>query len=126
MKWLLDSLMEASRGTCRTPPGPLSFFKDVVCEDASICKLPDAMAAAWPGPRTTSSPAAAKVHARIRATTGELLKVKKLFYRVADMFKRENEHREETKDRLDCLRYMVQLWMPHFEQYCNNESMKVC
>ena len=84
MKWLLDSLMEASRGTCRTPPGPLSFFKDVVCEDASIFKLPDAMAADWPGPRTNSSPAAAKVHARIRATTGELLKVKVTHGRVAD------------------------------------------
>ncbi len=30
MKWLLDSLLETSRSTIRTPPGPLSFFKDVV------------------------------------------------------------------------------------------------
>ena len=84
MKWLLDALMADSRGTPRRPPGPLSFFKDVLCEDASILQLPDEMAESWPGPRTNSSPAAAKVHARIRATTGELVKAKVTHGRVAD------------------------------------------
>ena len=83
-KWLLDTLMADSRAAPPKPPGPLSFFKDVLCEDATILQLPDEMAASWPGPRTNSSPAAAKVHARIRATTGELVKVKLTHGRVAD------------------------------------------
>ncbi len=65
--------MADSRETPRRPPGSLSFFKDVRCEDAGILQLPDETAASRPGPRTSSSPAAANVHARIRATTGELV-----------------------------------------------------
>ena len=84
VKWLLDALMADSRDAPPRPLGPLAFFEDVLCEDASILQLPDEMAEAWPGPRTNSSPAAAKVHARIRATTGELVKVKLTHGRVAD------------------------------------------
>ncbi len=84
VRWLLERLMaEAGRDAPR-PPGPLSFFKDVLCDDASIIKLHDDLAENWPGPRTNSAPASAKVHARIRATTGELLKFKVTHGRVAD------------------------------------------
>ena len=84
LKWLLDALMANSQESPPRPPGALAFFKDVLCEDATILQLPDEMADAWPGPRTNSAPAAAKVHARVRATTGELVKVKVTHGRVAD------------------------------------------
>ncbi len=84
MKWLLDVLIADSRASPPRPPGPLSFFEDVLCEDASIFKLPDAMADSWPGPRTNSSPAAGKIHVRLRATTGEVVKVKLTDGRSAD------------------------------------------
>ncbi len=84
MKWLLEALLADSRATPPRPPGPLSFFEDVLCEDAGIFKLPDAMAESWPGPRKNSSPAAAEVHVRLRATTGEVVKVKLTDGRTAD------------------------------------------
>ena len=84
MKWLLDTLIADSRAAPTRPPGPLSFFDDVFAEDASIFKLPDQMAERWRGPRTNSSPAAAKVHVRVRATTGEVVKVKLTGGRFAD------------------------------------------
>lgn len=84
VRWLLDVLMDEASQSVPRPPGPLAFFKDVLCEDATIVKLHDQLAPAWPGPRTNSAPAAAKVHARIRVTTGELLKAKVTHGRVAD------------------------------------------
>ncbi len=51
LKWLLDALMASSRDSPPRPPGALAFFEDVLCEDATILRLPDEMADAWPGPR---------------------------------------------------------------------------
>ena len=84
MKWMLEVLMESSRAEAPRLPGALSFFDDICAEDASIVKLDDGMAEEWPGPRTNSSPAALKVHARVRVATGELLKVRVTHGRTAD------------------------------------------
>lgn len=74
-KWLLEALMANSRGSPPRPSGALAFFEGALCEDAIILQLPDEVADAWPGPRMISAPAAAKVHPRVRETTGERVKV---------------------------------------------------
>lgn len=84
MKWLLDALIADSSAVPPRPPGPLSFFDDVIAEDTSTFKLPDQMADKWPGPRTNSSPTAAKIHVRMRVTTGEVVKTKLTHGRVED------------------------------------------
>lgn len=42
--------MADARETHRRPQGPVSFFKDVRCEDAVSLQLPDETAASWPPP----------------------------------------------------------------------------
>ena len=84
MRWLLERLMEDSRRSPARLPGPLSFFTDILAEDATIAKLDDRMADDWPGPRTNSSPAALKVHGRVRVMTGEPVKVRVTHGRKAD------------------------------------------
>jgi len=65
-----------SRARRRRPKlrGLLSSFKDVVAVDATVVRVHKRLAGRWPGTRTTTAPAAIKVHTWVRALTGELLK----------------------------------------------------
>jgi putative transposase len=74
MAWLLDTIMRDSRQVTEPPPGPLACFKDVLAADATVVKVHDDLQHVWKGTRRTSSKAALKVHAWIRALTGELVK----------------------------------------------------
>lgn len=74
VQWLLDQHVEEARREAPRPPGVLSKFRDVIAVDATVLKLHDALAATWRGTRRNSAKAALKVHAWVRAFTGELLK----------------------------------------------------
>jgi hypothetical protein len=74
VQWLLDGLVEKARRQPPRPPGVLGGFRDVIAVDATVVKLHDALEATWRGTRRNSAKAALKVHAWVRALTGELLK----------------------------------------------------
>ena len=73
-KWLLDRLVGEARQTPPTPPGYLKVFKDVLAVDSTVVKVHDDLRRVWKGTRRTSAKAALKVHAWVRALTGELVK----------------------------------------------------
>ena len=74
VRWLLDEHVAEARARAFTPPSALARFKDVIAVDATVVGLHDALAGTWRGTRTNSAVAALKVHAWVRAFTGELLK----------------------------------------------------
>ncbi|MCB9682652.1 MAG: IS4 family transposase [Alphaproteobacteria bacterium] len=74
VRWLLDDIVHQARAEPHQPPGVLAGFRDVIAVDATVVKLHDALASTWRGTRRNSSKAALKVHAWVRAFTGELLK----------------------------------------------------
>ena len=73
-KWLLDRLVGHARQAPPTPPGYLKVFKDVLAVDSSVVKVHDDLRSVWKGTRRNSAKAALKVHAWVRAFTGELVK----------------------------------------------------
>ncbi len=76
---VLERIMDRSRSEQPEFSGALAGFKDVVAVDATVVKVHKKLRSVWRGTRTTSSPAALKVHTWIRATTGELLR-----YRITE------------------------------------------
>ena len=74
MKWLLDRLVGEARRAPPTPPGFLEVFKDVLAVDSTVVKVHDELRSVWKGTRRNSAKAALKVHAWVRAFTGELVK----------------------------------------------------
>ena len=72
--WLLDGAVADSRRNAPRPPGVLAVFRDVLVADASVQKVHDALRPVWKGTRKNSAAAALKIHAWIRAFTGELVK----------------------------------------------------
>lgn len=74
VSWLLERLQ--ARAAERKPicRGVLAPFRDVVAVDATVVPVDESLAGTWKGTRTASVPAAVKVHTRVRAVTGELLK----------------------------------------------------
>lgn len=74
--WLLDEVVASSRAPSVRPPGVLSGFQDVLAVDSSVVKVNDSLRGIWKGTRRNSAQAALKVHAWVRAFTGELVKYK--------------------------------------------------
>ncbi len=74
--WLLDEVVADSRAPLARPPGVLSGFQDVLAVDSSVVKVNDSLRGTWKGTRRNSAQAALKVHAWVRALTGELVKYK--------------------------------------------------
>lgn len=71
---VLDEELRRARARQARPPGVLAGFRDVIAVDATVVKVHDSLAKVWRGTRTNSAKAALKVHAWVRAFTGELLK----------------------------------------------------
>lgn len=76
LRSVLGQVVKQARSDAPSPPGALSGFKDVIAVDATVVKVHDALASTWRGTRRSSASAALKVHAWVRAFTGELLKYK--------------------------------------------------
>lgn len=74
VRHLLDESVEEARSRTAAPPGVLAGFRDVIAVDATVVKLRDELEDVWRGTRRNSARAALKVHAWVRAFTGELLK----------------------------------------------------
>lgn len=74
VSWLLDTVVCQARGAPPRPPGVLACFSDVLVADSSVVKVHDSLRGVWKGTRRNSAKAALKVHAWIRAFTGELVK----------------------------------------------------
>lgn len=74
LKSLLDDHVQAARARVGQPTGPLRGFTDVLSVDATVVHLHDGLAGWWRGTRRNSAKAALKVHAWVRAFTGELVK----------------------------------------------------
>ncbi len=73
MDWFLELLMQKAATDAPQYHGVLSRFHDVVAVDATVIKVAVELRSIWRGCRH-SRPAAVKVHTRIRALTGELLR----------------------------------------------------
>lgn len=71
---VLDEEVRRARGREVRPPGVLAGFKDVIAVDATVVKVDDSLKSVWKGTRQNTAQAALKVHAWVRAFTGELLK----------------------------------------------------
>ena len=71
--WALDRLEHRAGSKVHRATGLLRGFADVVVADATVVAVHPLLKRLWPGTRRTSSPAAVKVHTRVRATSGELL-----------------------------------------------------
>ena len=74
VRWLLDRVVAQARPDPPRPFGVLDGFRDVIAVDATVVKLHDELATVWRGTRKNSAKSALKVHAWVRAFTGELLK----------------------------------------------------
>ena len=72
--WMLDRVVHQARTPTVRPPGVLAGFTDVLVADASVIKVHDSLRGIWKGTRRNSAKAAVKVHAWVRAFTGELVK----------------------------------------------------
>ena len=72
--WLLRQLQERAERRRPTYCGVLAGFRDVIVADATVIKVRDSLRSIWKGSRKNSAAAAIKVHTRIRAITGELLR----------------------------------------------------
>lgn len=73
VSWALHSLEDRAGQKLLAASGLLRGFVDVVVADATVVQVHRKLARLWPGTRKSASPAAIKVHTRVRATTGELL-----------------------------------------------------
>ena len=73
---LLDDNVRRARARDFEVPGVLSGFKDVLVADATVLKVDDSLEGTWKATRRNSMKAALKVHAWVRAFTGELVKYK--------------------------------------------------
>jgi IS4 transposase len=74
VSWLLEQVTAKSRSASGRPPGVLAGFTDVLAADSTVIKVADELREVWKGTRRNSAAAALKVHAWIRAFTGELVK----------------------------------------------------
>ena len=68
LKKIMARALEQTQRTGRRLTGALGAFKDVVMADATVLKLHQMLARQFPGTRTNSAPAAAKVHVAISVT----------------------------------------------------------
>lgn len=74
VRWLLDRITADARREAPRPPGALDCFTDVLVADSTVVKVHDSLRGVWKGTRRNSARAALKVHAWVRAFTGELVK----------------------------------------------------
>lgn len=88
--WLLCRLQERAERRRPKHAGLLVGFRDVIAADATVIKVADALRSTWKGVRTNSAPAAVKVHTRVRAITGELLRHRITAETHADMCERSS------------------------------------
>jgi IS4 transposase len=72
--WLLRRLEDRAERRRPKYNGLLARFRDVIVADATVVKVHDSLRSLWKGARSNSAPAAVKVHTRVRAITGELLR----------------------------------------------------
>lgn len=71
---VLDEQVRRAREREVVLPGVLSSFRDVIAVDSTVVKVHDSLQHRWKGTRRHTATAALKVHAWVRAFTGELLK----------------------------------------------------
>lgn len=71
-----EAVAESRTRDAGRPPGVLAVFRDVIAVDATVVKVDDTLEDVWRGTRRNSAKSALKVHAWVRACTGELLKYK--------------------------------------------------
>ena len=74
VRHVLDENVSRARDREFSVPGVLSGFRDVLVADATVVKVNDNLADVWKATRSNSMKAALKVHAWVRAFTGELVK----------------------------------------------------
>ncbi len=74
VRHVLDDNVRAARAREFAVPGVLSGFRDVLVADATVVKVNDDLKDVWKATRSNSMKAALKVHAWVRAFTGELVK----------------------------------------------------
>jgi hypothetical protein len=74
VEWLLDQLIQRARTRGGVFTGVLAGFRDVVAVDATVVALHPSLRNRWKA--TGEGKAALKVHTRVRATTGEILRAK--------------------------------------------------
>jgi hypothetical protein len=79
--WCVQHLVTRAEAALPKLTGLLAPFRDVIAGDATVVTVHEALADVWAGTRHA---AATKVHTRVRATSGELLRRKITGERVAD------------------------------------------
>ena len=79
--WCVQHLVSKAETELPKLTGLMASFADVIAADATVVTVHEALSDVWPG---TRHPAATKVHTRVRATSGELLRRRITGERVAD------------------------------------------